>query len=237
MPTSCSTGCALELKPFWDDCHDLIARFLDDEIGEFDALHTECADKGVRAVLYMVESLDCDSTPYLLSGGGRPDSVIADYPANNGETNTVRSCADMCDDTDGCMAFALPDDGDHRQCQILSEPPTAQVDLDWDVYTIVPTVPDESGLYVLVDSPLTWDEARTFCTDRYYDLASIHTEAQATATQELCLRSGIGGGCKVGLHDDARADTMIDLSGGTGTLHHQLACSKRRHYQYFDKTN
>ena len=74
---------------------------------------------------------------------------------------------------------------------------------------------------MLVDSPLTWDDARAFCTDRYYDLASVHTEAQAAATQELCLRSRVGGGCKVGLHDDARADTMLDLSGGTGIFSEQ----------------
>ena len=223
MPTSCSTACALELKPFWDDCHDLIARFLDDEIDEFDALHAECADKGVRAVLYMVESLDCDATPYLLSGGGRSNSVIADYPATTGETNTVRSCADMCDDTAGCVSFALPADGDNKQCQILSAPPTAVNDPAWNVYSLLPTVPDESGLYVLVDSPLSWEDARAFCTDRYYDLASVHTEAQAAATQELCLRSRVGGGCKVGLHGDARADTMLDLSGGTGIFSEQLA--------------
>eukprot|EP01043_Picozoa_sp_COSAG02_P039160 COSAG02_NODE_3072_length_7424_cov_3.895427_2_plen_1385_part_00 len=232
MPTTCSTACALELKPFWDDCHDLIERFLDDEIDEFDALHAECADKGVRAVLYMVESLDCDATPYHLSNGGRTDSVIADYPANNGETNTVRSCADMCDDTDGCVSFALPADGDTKQCQILSEPPTNVNDPAWEVYSLLPTVPSEGGLYVLVDSPLNWDDARAFCTDRYYDLASIHTEAQAAVVQDLCLRSRIGGGCKVGLHDDSRADVMLDLSGGTGMFSGQYSNFDRIRFLY-----
>ena len=65
LPSGCSPACAVKLNPFVADCHDLIARFLDDEIKAFDDLHKHCHDIGVSTALYMIESMDCDNTPFL----------------------------------------------------------------------------------------------------------------------------------------------------------------------------
>ena len=58
LPTSCGPSCAAQLNPFVADCRDLIARFLDDEMQAFDALHRKCHDLGVSTALYMIESME-----------------------------------------------------------------------------------------------------------------------------------------------------------------------------------
>ena len=213
IPTSCSTACAVELGPFYDDCRDLISRFLDDQMDMFDRLHETCGNRGTRAVLYMVESLDCDSTAYIQTALGYSEAApLAEFDAGHGETNTVPSCADACDDTDGCAAFGF----NAGACDLLSDAAVGAADPDWLVHNMVATVPGSDGLFVLVDTPLSWDDAREFCQSHFYDLASVHTDLQQQSVADLCSRSRLAGGCKLGLHDDARADVMIDLTGGEG---------------------
>jgi hypothetical protein len=69
VPTQCpSTQCALEFNPFYDDCGDFISRFLGSQAASFSALSTDCAGRDTQAILYLLESIDCDNTPYQATG-------------------------------------------------------------------------------------------------------------------------------------------------------------------------
>ena len=105
----------------------------------------------------MVESLDCDSTAYIETALGYSEAApLAEFDAGHGETNTVPSCADACDDTDGCAAFGF----NAGACDLLSDAAVGAADPDWLVHNMVATVPGSDGLFVLVDTPLSWDDAR-----------------------------------------------------------------------------
>lgn len=48
-----------------------------------------------------------------------------------------------------------------------------------------------------MDEDLSWDDARAFCHDRFFDLASAHNDLQEASLAALCAASARGGGCKV----------------------------------------
>ena len=48
-----------------------------------------------------------------------------------------------------------------------------------------------------MDEDLSWDDARAFCHDRFFDLASAHNDLQKVSLAALCAASARGGGCKV----------------------------------------
>jgi hypothetical protein len=151
--------------------------------------------------------------------------VIAEYNGTNAPTDTVLECGDRCDDeadaTLACAGFAF---GVDNSCQLLTAQGLGGDDANWQgvpskqgtVYDIADVISDQAGLYVLVDVEKTWADARTFCQAHYYDLASVHTSEQYANITNLCQRSVFGGGCHVGMHDNTRRDTLMDLSGGTG---------------------
>lgn len=112
--------------------------FLDDEADAFDALHSDCAGKGERATLYIIDSLDCDATAYLPISSGRG----ATEPLATIENTDERSCADHCDDTDECTVFGMAPDG---SCQLLSALGASSPLDEWHMFEMASVVSGEPG--------------------------------------------------------------------------------------------
>ena len=52
-----------------------------------------------------------------------------------------------------------------------------------------------SGRFVLVDMPMTWEEARTYCRTHFTDLVSIHSSSANSIVASLCQQAtGVNGG-------------------------------------------
>jgi hypothetical protein len=114
LPTQCSVGCALDFMPFWSECSELVTMFLGSELAEFEALSAECDGKDTRAILYMVDSLECDSTAFRATTFNR-QGIIETYEPGN--VPSLSACGDLCDDREGCEGFAY---NSENACQLLN---------------------------------------------------------------------------------------------------------------------
>jgi hypothetical protein len=141
-----------------------------------------------------------------------------DYSGTNSATNTLSNCADKCADQPGCHAFAFGTQAgpSHGRCQLLQSECDSEVDPRLQLYYLPSLVRDKQGVYLLVEAPMTFQQAREFCRMHFFDLASVHTIAQHHTVQQLCLRSGHTGGCHIGVSDDVLDDSKLDLSHGKG---------------------
>eukprot|EP01052_Picozoa_sp_SAG31_P013945 SAG31_NODE_851_length_11519_cov_4.727145_9_plen_162_part_00 len=110
-----------------------LVSFLDDEADAFDALHSDCAGKGERATLYIVDSLDCDATAYLPISSGRG----AAEPLATIDNTDESSCADQCDDTDSCAVFGMAPDG---SCQLLQALGASSPPDEWHMFEMASVV-------------------------------------------------------------------------------------------------
>eukprot|EP01052_Picozoa_sp_SAG31_P013944 SAG31_NODE_851_length_11519_cov_4.727145_8_plen_105_part_00 len=64
---------------------------------------------------------------------------------------------------------------------------------------------------------MNFEDAKAFCRNFFFDLASTHTESQVAAVTDLCSHSSNSPNrCHIGLHDAQRDDTKLDLSNGEG---------------------
>ena len=69
-----------------------------------------------------------------------------------------------------------------------------------------------SNLFAVSPAPKSWLDARAYCQEHYFDLASIHNDAESQSAYNLCKRlhkngmSGQPSGCWIGLNS-------IDISG------------------------